>query len=465
MTSELWRLSACEIVAGVKSGAFSASEAVRAALDRMEAVNGRINAVVDSDPQAALAAAARVDARIDAGEDPGPLAGVPVTVKVTHDQAGFATTMGIRKLKDHRAAANSPIVDNFERAGAIPIGRTNMPAFGLRWFTNGRLHGDTYNPFDRSLTPGGSSGGASAAVASGIGAIAHGTDIAGSIRYPAYACGVHGLRPTLGRIPNYNASFPERGLGGQLMSVSGPLARTVADIELSFAALAHADPRDPWWVPAPLAGPARPRRVALCLRPDGLEIDAGVADALLDAAARLRDAGWEVAELDDIPPMRDAAVAQVTLWLGDEYPALLAEAQAEGDPGALAMLRGQPQSAGVTLQSYCSALKARASYLRQWMLFFEDYPLMMLPVSARLPFANDLDTRSAADYDSVWEAQMPQLGLAFMGLPCMSVATGMCGSAPVGIQLAAGRYREDLLFLAAEDIAARGMPPVPVDPV
>ncbi|MFJ0639427.1 amidase, partial [Bordetella pertussis] len=259
MTSELWRLSACEIVAGVKSGAFSASEAVRAALDRMEAVNGRINAVVDSDPQAALAAAARVDARIAAGEDPGPLAGVPVTVKVTHDQAGFATTMGIRKLKDHRAAANSPIVDNFERAGAIPIGRTNMPAFGLRWFTNGRLHGDTYNPFDRSLTPGGSSGGASAAVASGIGAIAHGTDIAGSIRYPAYACGVHGLRPTLGRIPNYNASFPERGLGGQLMSVSGPLARTVADIELSFAALAHADPRDPWWVPAPLAGPARPR--------------------------------------------------------------------------------------------------------------------------------------------------------------------------------------------------------------
>src|SRR5690606_31547648 len=199
----------------------------------------------------------------------------------------------------------------------------------------------------RSLTPGGSSGGASAAVASGIGAIAHGTDIAGSIRYPAYACGVHGLRPTLGRIPNYNASFPERGLGGQLMSVSGPLARTVADIELSFAALAHADPRDPWWVPAPLAGPARPRRVALCLRPDGLEIDEAVADALLDAAARLREAGWEVAELDDIPPMREAAVAQVTLWLGDEYPALLAEAQAEGDPGALAMLRGQPQSAGV----------------------------------------------------------------------------------------------------------------------
>lgn len=465
MSSELWRLSASDIVAGVKSRKFSAREAVQSALDRMDAVNGRINAVVAADPARSLAAADRVDASIAAGDDPGPLAGVPVTIKVTHDQAGFATTMGIAALKGHMAKVNSPVVDNFEKAGAIPIGRTNMPALGLRWFTNGPLHGGTSNPFDRSLTPGGSSGGASAAVATGIGAIAHGTDIGGSIRYPAYACGVHGLRPTLGRVPNYNASFPERGFGGQLMSVSGPLARTVADVKLSFMALAQPDPRDPWWVPAPFVGPERPRRLALCLRPDGMETDDSVVDALLDAAGRLRDAGWEVVELDHIPPMRAAARAQITLWLGDEYHTSLQTAQAESDPGALAMLRGQAQAADITLSGYCGALKERATYLRDWMLFFEEYPLIMLPVSARLPFANDLDRKSPGDYRMVWDAQMTQLGLAILGLPCMSVATGMVGTAPVGVQLAAGRYREDLLFSAAEDIAARGMPPVPVDPV
>ena len=465
MTSELWRLSATDIAAGVKSRKFSAREAVQSALGRMDAVNGRINAVVAADPAASLAAADRIDVRIAAGEDPGPMAGVPATVKVTHDQAGYPTTMGITALKSHVAEVNSPVVDNFEKAGAIPIGRTNMPALGLRWFTNGPLHGDTHNPFDRSLTPGGSSGGASAAVAAGIGAIAHGTDIGGSIRYPAYACGVHGLRPTLGRVPNYNASFPERGLGGQLMSVSGPLARTVADVKLSFMAMAQPDPRDPWWVPAPLIGPERPRRLALCLRPDGMETEVSVVEALLDAGRRLRDAGWEVVELDDIPPMRAAARAQITVWLGDEYQASLKIAESERDPGALAMLRGQAQAADITLSDYCGALKERATYLRKWMLFFEEYPLIMLPVSAKLPFSNDLDQKSAADYDMVWEAQMTQLGLAIMGLPCMSVATGMVGTAPVGVQLAAGRYREDLLFLAAEDIASRGMPPVPVDPV
>ena len=146
----------------------------------------------------------------------GPLAGVPVTVKVNIDQEGFATTNGLKLQRDVIAKANNPVVDNLRKAGAVILGRTNCPAFSYRWFTTNLIHGDTKNPRDPGITPGGSSGGAGAAVAAGIGHIAHGTDIAGSIRYPAYACGVHGLRPTIGRIAAFNAALPERPIGPQI---------------------------------------------------------------------------------------------------------------------------------------------------------------------------------------------------------------------------------------------------------
>ena len=149
------------------------------------------------------------------------------------------------------------MVDNLLKAGAVILGRTNCPAFSYRWFTTNLVHGDTKNPRDPGITPGGSSGGAASAVAAGIGHIAHGTDIAGSIRYPAYACGVHGLRPTFGRVRSLQRrtclSVPP---GPQMCAVSGPLARTIADIRIALTAMSGRDARDPWWVPAPLAGSA-----------------------------------------------------------------------------------------------------------------------------------------------------------------------------------------------------------------
>lgn len=462
--TELWKMSATDIAAGVRSKRFSAREVTQSALDRLAAVNPRINAVVDSDPERSLKDADAIDARIAAGKDPGILAGVPVTIKVTHDQKGFATTLGIRALADHVATENSPIVDNLERAGAVAIGRTNMPAFGLRWFTSCLPHGATYNPFDRDLTPGGSSGGASAAVASGIGAIAHGTDIGGSIRYPAYTCGVHGLRPTLGRVANFNPSMPKRALAGQLMSVSGPLARTADDIALSLEAMSVPDARDPWWVPAPLAGPDFPRKAMLCVRPEGLEPDPAVAASLLDAADRLRDAGWEVEEGDDLPSLREAARAQVELWLGYDHADALAKAEQDGDAGAKAMLRGQIPHVEGTFEAHAQAVMLRATLLRQWLMLLEERPLVILPVSTRLPFAFDEDLKSAQHYEAVWESQIPQTGLAILGLPSMSVPTGLAGTAPVGVQLVASRYREDILVAAARDIERRGQILTPIDP-
>ena len=155
------------------------------------------------------------------------------------------------------------MIDNLRKSGAVILGRTNCPAFSYRWFTTNLVHGDTKNPRDPGITPGGSSGGAGAAVAAGIGHIAHGTDIAGSIRYPAYANGVHGLRPTVGRIAAFNAALPERTIGAQISAVSGPLARTIADLRIALAAMSGWDARDPWWVPAPLEGPEAEARRAV----------------------------------------------------------------------------------------------------------------------------------------------------------------------------------------------------------
>ncbi len=267
---DLWRLPAAELAALIRGRKVSAREAAGAALARLDAVNPAINAVVDHRPDEVLAQADAVDAAIGRNEQVGALAGVPVTVKVNIDQAGFATTNGVKLQRDAIARSNSPVVDNLKKAGAVILGRTNTPAFSFRWFTTNLIHGDTRNPRDPQVTPGGSSGGAAAALAAGIGHIAHGTDIAGSIRYPAYACGVHGLRPTLGRVAAFNPGLPERTIGPQITAVSGPLARTIGDLRIALEAMSARDIRDPWWVPAPLVGPPMPKRAALCLDPDGL---------------------------------------------------------------------------------------------------------------------------------------------------------------------------------------------------
>src|SRR5215470_9093713 len=230
--NELWRLSASEVARLVRAGKVSAREVADVALQRLDSVNPRINAIVDCRPDVVRKQADRVDSALARGDDPGPLAGVPVTVKINTDQAGFATTDGSRLQENRVAKFNSPVVDNLVRTGAVLLGRSNAPTFALRWFTSNLLHGGTHtrNPRSEQLTPGGSTGGGAAAVAAGIGHIALGTDIGGSVRYPAYACGVHGLRPSLGRIPFYNESLPEAPIGAQVMHVAGPIARTVEDL-------------------------------------------------------------------------------------------------------------------------------------------------------------------------------------------------------------------------------------------
>jgi amidase len=461
----LWRLPAADLAALIRTKKVSAKEAATAALARLDAVNPAINAVVDHRPEEVLAQAAAIDTAIAHHEELGSLAGVPVTVKVNIDQEGFATTNGVKLQRDTIATTNSPVVDNLRKAGAVILGRTNAPAFSFRWFTTNLIHGDTKNPRDPKVTPGGSSGGAASSVAAGIGHIAHGTDIAGSIRYPAYACGVHGLRPTLGRVAAFNPALPERTIGPQISAVSGPLARTIGDLRIAIEAMSTKDVRDPWWVPAPLVGPVMPKRAALCFNPDGLETAPEVKAAVADAAKRLERAGWSVEEIANTPPLREAAELQTKLWLGDGFEAMLDAAEREGDPGALACLRGNRDRVHpFDAAAFSKVLTRRATLTREWQLLFEQYAVLLMPVSGELPFSDGLDLRDDASFARVWRAQMPQVGIPFMGLPALTVSTGLVGRVPVGVQIVSGRYREDLCLDAGEAIEAAGTPAAPVDP-
>src|SRR6266567_3137824 len=264
MSNDIWRWTATRIATAIRGRDISAREALESCLGRMAAVNAKLNAVTVDQSTSALEAADRADRAVARGDELGALHGVPVTIKENVDQQGSATTNGVVGFQNVVAREDSPIVALWRRAGAIILGRTNTPAFSFRLDTVNDLRGRTYSPWSKTHTPGGSSGGAAASVAAGITPLAHGNDIAGSVRFPAYCCGLAAIRPSFGRVPAYNSTQTgERSLSSQLMSVQGTLARSVADVRLGLAAMAVRDARDPWWVPAPMQGPPLPRRVAI----------------------------------------------------------------------------------------------------------------------------------------------------------------------------------------------------------
>jgi len=447
--TELWQQSATNIAEQIRLKKVSAVEVTESVLKRLDDVNPAINAVVTQMPDDALEAARRVDKTVADGGDPGMLGGVPITIKTNVDQQGYTNTNGLKMLKDNVTTEDHTVVANVKKAGAVIVGRTNTPAFSMRWFTRNTVHGHTRNPHNPTITPGGSSGGAAAAVASGIGPIGHGSDIAGSIRYPAYACGIHGIRPSL---------------GGQITSVQGPLARTIDDVELALHAMSARDIRDPWWAPVPHdLGPFK-KKVAMCINPDGLNVAPEVENAIKAAATRLTDAGWEVTEVA-CPALREPAELQILLWMSEARRNGVHLFEDENDPDATFVFEQfernnpAPDSDGLL-----DLLKSRARLTREWLMFLEDYPVVLTPVSAELPFKDNVDVESAEAFAQVVESQMPQIGLPFMGIPGLTVTTDVSNSIPVGVQLAASRYREDILFAAGRDIESRGDAIVPVTP-
>lgn len=455
MSQPPWRLGAVRLAAAIRAGELSCEEAVASALERMAAVNGAVNAVTVQLADEALAEARGADAARLAGASCGPLHGVPITIKENVDQAGQATPNGVLALRDLVAVEDAPVVANLRRAGAIVIGRTNTPEFSLRWFTDNPLRGRTLNPWDAGRTPGGSSGGAAAAVALGIGAIAHGNDLGGSLRYPAYCCGVATIKPSLGRVPAFNRSATaERAPAMAAMSVQGPIAREVADLRIALAVMAEGDARDPLWVPAPLSGvaPALPLRVALSRAPFGEAAQPAVSAALDEAARHLQAAGYEVEERD--PPHGLEIADCWRALIACETRVTLESAILEyGSEAIIAGYQGfQANAKALDLDDYIRLLAARTGYRRAFGEFLEHTPLLLAPVSCALPFPQDEDQRGPAAFSRLFVQQSPQYAINMLGLPAAAVPTGVVDGLPVGVQIIGARFREDLCLDAAEAI-------------
>jgi amidase len=454
MKQEYWRLGAVELAQAIRNRQASAREVTQSVLDRIAETNPRINALAAVFPEQALAAADAADAALGRGDELGPLHGVPVTIKLNVDVAGQATTDGVAALKDNIAREDSPLVQAMRDAGAIIVGRNNAPAFSLRWFTDNAFHGRTLNPFDAGVTPGGSSGGAAAAIAMGMGAIAHGNDYGGSIRYPAWACGVVGLRTSVGRVPSYKASAPNRIISNQQMSVQGPLTRSVADARLALQVMSQGTPLDPQWVPAPLeqADAARPTRVAVFTRWDRSPVDPGAVAAVRQAAEWLAQAGYQVEEAEP-PHFAEVAAMQFHLVMNDMRRGGEAFMRARGDAALCTVLDHYMAVTPVwDRDQYLEALTRRFSIARDWAVFLERYPVLLMPNSWERQFPVDEDQRSPEHVARILLAQSPLLSTAVLGLPGLSVPTGVVDGLPVGVQLVSNKFREDRLLAAGEVI-------------
>lgn len=452
--TQLWQWSAVDLAEGVRTGAISAQESVQSAVDRMRAVNPAINAVVIDCGSEAIAQARVMDQHSQSDEG-GLLRGVPVTVKVNVDTKGHPNSNGVTAMADNIATDDSPVVANLKRAGAIIIGITNTPEFSMRAVTENPLYGRTLNPWDETITPGGSSGGAAASAAMGIGAIAHGNDIGGSLRWPAFANGLSTIRPTQGRIAAYNPSATaERGLISQLMSTQGPIAREVRDVALGLEVMSARDPRDPFWVPAPLDSGEFDRKVAIAQIPDGFAVDPAIQAAVNDAAAMFKDAGWELTEV----PAPDLPRALQLWWtlIGTELRLAKDVMLPASSPQMQSMLNSIFEVTGPTdLADYASAAAERTAIIRKWLLLLEKYPVVLSPLTLRTHLSPDGDLGDATHVQTMFRDFIFQAGLNTLGLPCVVTPTGLHHNRPIGVQLIASRFREDVALAAASVIGSR----------
>ena len=459
----LWQWTASEISAATRGGTISATDATEAAIARMDEVNPTLNAVVENLADEARAEAAALDA---SSAPKGALHGVPVTIKINVDQKGHPTSNGVPAFKDLIAPEDAPLVRNLKDAGAIVIGRTNTPEFSFRADTDNPLYGRTYNPWGRHLSAGGSSGGAGSAVMSGIGALAHGNDIGGSLRFPASANGAVTVKPGLGRVPAWNPSQKaERGFLAQSMSVQGLITRNAADLHLSMPALIAADARDPFHVPLPWRGAPieGPIRVAVTREDFGFGLHSDVATALDKAASALSNAGYAVEEVD--PPLaRETGEVGYRALLGEVQALMGADIRAHGSDEVNKIFDAYyaefPPFEGT---EQLEMIAKRTHYAREWSLFLEDYPLVLTPFLLAPFFTAGRDTEGPEGVREVLGRAHWSFVMNFTGLPAGNIPTHIAelpsGPQPIGVQIAGRRWREDLIVDAMEAIE-KEIPPV-----
>ena len=450
-SAELCFLGARELAGLVRARAVSAREVMAAHLAQIERCNPRLNAIVAMLPaEECLALADDADVRVARGDDVGPLHGLPTAFKDTEPAVGFPYTQGSPIFRDFRPPADSVIVERLRRAGVLPIGKTNVPEFGLGSHTYNAVYGTTRNPYDLTRSAGGSSGGAAAALASGMLPIADGSDYGGSLRNPANFNNVTALRPTVGLVPAWPSALPLVGY-----VVKGILARSVGDVAFGLSVVAGDDPRDPGCYPSDPAAFAGPLdrdliglRVAWCAVPGGLPLDPDVR-AVVDASrATFEQLGCVVEDAE--PDLEGAEEVFLTIrawvsWFG--LGPLLDDHRDEMKPEAVAQAEA---GAELTGHEVAEAMREHAVILERMRAFHEHYDVIVGAVNQVPPFPADLAWPTEIDGVPLetyldWMRSAYWYSVTFQ--PALSVPAGFTPDGlPVGIQIV-GRRREDLAVL------------------
>ena len=466
--TEIWKRSASDLAQAIARRDLSSREVVQAHFVRIEAVNPKLNAIVQVLADDALAKADAADKAVASGAALGSLHGVPVTIKCNIDMKGVPSTWGIPALADAMPVEDAPLIENLRAAGAIPIARTNCPDLGMRVHTDSTLHGLTRNPWDYEITTSGSSGGEAAALASGMSPLGFGNDIGGSLRNPANACGIASIRPSAGRVPDATQPpFENRPLAWQTMAVHGPMARTVADVRLGLKAIMSPHPRDPLCIGMPFDGPRQEKiRVAVVPNPPGGACAPVVAGAVRKAADALSDAGYDVSEV--VPPQYEEILGTWGQLLMGDYAALWDEMAplmgADGRYffGSLFPMWPVPDNrAGMS-----HLFTARDGHARGWSQFMADYPLVLTPTWTQLPFTHGYDVSSLEAVAQTMEMARPVMPANLLGLPCACVPAARDAETglPIGVLLTGRRFRDDQCLDAAEAVERLGAVKTPIDP-
>jgi amidase len=452
--------TAREMLAAIGRREISCAELMDLHLARISERNPELNAIVSLDEERARDGASEADRT--PYEERGPLHGLPWAFKDTHDVAGWLTTYGSPLLADNVPDRDELVVERIRRAGAVPIGKTNVPEFAAGSHTFNTVFGTTRNPVDPTRSAGGSSGGAACALASGMVPLAEGSDMGGSLRNPASFCGVYGLRPSRGRVPAWPSENQWEALG-----TSGPMARNVDDLALLLSVLAGPDPRVPLALgdpgarfAPPIAGTLRGLRVAVSSDLGGLiEVDAEVAAVVEATAAGLAAAG---ARLEAAQP--DLALGEDTFrtlraW---EFQAgfrdLLAEHPDEFKPSLADNIRAGEGLGGADVARAYQQLTALGETAR---VFFEAYDVLLLPTSQVPPFPADqeypadINGRPMATYlDWMRSAYL----VTVTGCPAISVPAGRTSDGlPVGVQLVTAHGADRFLLEVAAAVEALGL--------
>ena len=447
LSRDLLDLTAGEIVDALAAGKASALELTDAAIARIEARDKAINAVVVRDFDRAREQAKAADAALARGVR-RPLLGLPMTVKESHNIAGLPTNWGSPAFEGWVAETDSVAVTRLKDAGAIILGKTNIPPFLADWQSNNPVYGRTRNPWDLDRSPGGSSGGSAAALAAGMSALELGSDIGGSIRVPAAFCGVFGHKPTWELVPTRGHAPPGFDPGPTTLAVVGPLARSAADLQLALDVVAGPEPDQAKGyrldLPPPRHADLADYRVLVLDSHPLLETDNEIRAALDGVATRLDALGTQVSRASDLLP---DLTAQHGVFMG-----IL---------GA-AMSRGAPQGTTMNAHEWMGLLDAQVAFRRRWATFFESFDVVLMPTIGIVAFPHDDEpdaqkrTHTINGKVTPYFSQIAWPGVALLpNLPATALPMGLTrGGLPIGIQ-AVGAHLEDRTTIAFAGLLER----------